>query len=264
MPGLRVTTGKAAMELLLNSERVFTDLLEATEAAEVYDTQIIVRQWDSRVEDSFEFRGFVHDNQLTAISQYNHYVYLPEVVCRAEALRNLMTEYWANSVRPRLTQVRNYVIDFAVLHGRALPRATDGPDDSSASDVDDDDTKAPSVLVIELNPFQSTTGPALFHWKRDADILAHGYVVSDTEICPPSTTNSTNGHSVNTEENKELAGNVAAPDTAASTVVPEFRVHQKPVTGLDDVVEYAMEVAAIIPHELKPQKARAKKRCAVM
>lgn len=36
VPGLRVTSGAQAMELMAKSERVFTDLLEATEAKEMY------------------------------------------------------------------------------------------------------------------------------------------------------------------------------------------------------------------------------------
>jgi len=30
------------------------------------------------------------------------------------------------------------------------------------------------VMVIELNPFATTTGPSLFHWGHDEDILKNG------------------------------------------------------------------------------------------
>jgi hypothetical protein len=117
---LRVTRADQAMSLLLSSERVFRDLntdltcLEAWKQQHVqisgdedsepaqkkgqkeeekdnektdqgpvvapWSTQLIMRVWDDDIDDSNEFRCFVHQSKLTAISQYNHYCQFKHLV----------------------------------------------------------------------------------------------------------------------------------------------------------------------------------------
>jgi D123. len=98
---------------------------------------------------TMEFRCFVKNNNLVAISQYNHYVIIEELLNEEFCLKlkKSLFEFWQNQIRERLNYLNDYVIDLAFLS---------------------DDT----VSVIELNPYVKTTGPALFHWDEDEAILS--------------------------------------------------------------------------------------------
>mmetsp|Transcript_13362 Transcript_13362/g.42274 ORF Transcript_13362/g.42274 Transcript_13362/m.42274 type:complete len:273 (-) Transcript_13362:99-917(-) len=155
MSDMAVSSGLAAMQLLTSSERIFTDLIVATATEELYaehPMKVILRTWEPRLNHRFEFRAFVSGGELTAISQYNHYCYFPEVVQRKQEVLDLIQGFWYAKVRERVP-VPDYVVDFAVLD----------PVDGRSE-----------VVVIELNPFESTTGGALFDWRADKETLTHG------------------------------------------------------------------------------------------
>ena len=61
---MMVTSGKEAMELLLNSERIIQDLKKAT--AYKHTLQIVVRQW-ATIDPVWEFRLFIMKGQLNGI-----------------------------------------------------------------------------------------------------------------------------------------------------------------------------------------------------
>jgi len=152
--GLAVASGRAAMRLLTSSERIFVDLITATDTEELYNTHpvnVVLRVWEKRLNHRMEFRAFVSKGRLTAISQYNHDCYFPEVARRKEDIRVLLVSYWESEVKARVP-LADYIVDFAVL-GLLEDRR---------------------VAVVELNPFATTTGPALFNWRVDADVLAQG------------------------------------------------------------------------------------------
>lgn len=68
------------------------------------------------MQDNLEFRCFVKNNTLRAISQYNHYI-LIELLQKNEVrdrIRHLIFEYW-NKLKGKLAYLKEYVIDFAVL-----------------------------------------------------------------------------------------------------------------------------------------------------
>jgi len=150
---LALSTAEEAMHRICTSERVFVDLLLALDNCELDDDQwsvnVIVRRWDDRVRDDYEFRGFVCRDRLVAISQYNHYCYYEQLQAEQARIRAAIETFWP-SVHP-LVAMNEYVMDFAVLRGSA-------------------DGKL-SVRIIELNPFATTTGGALFNWSRDHDLL---------------------------------------------------------------------------------------------
>jgi hypothetical protein len=70
---LRVTSGADAIQLLLSSERVFTDLQDWLRWGE--PEQIVLRSWLPTMTYDYEFRVFVFENRITAISQYDHYTF---------------------------------------------------------------------------------------------------------------------------------------------------------------------------------------------
>lgn len=150
-PQLRRCSGRDALNLLCSSQRTLEDLLEATEAHEVWSLKLVVREWEPRAQQDREFRGFVHDGRLVALSQYNHYVYAPFLLRERDAIQAAICRYFTDEVAPRVP-LQQYVCDFMVL--RPLR-----PDDPIA------------VRVVELNPYLPTTGPGLFDWKADAAVL---------------------------------------------------------------------------------------------
>jgi hypothetical protein len=69
--GMRVDSGAAAVELFLSSERVFRDVVEALAAQRTcgFTQKVVVREWCAELDQEQEFRGFVCDGRLTALSQ---------------------------------------------------------------------------------------------------------------------------------------------------------------------------------------------------
>jgi D123 len=169
---LRVTNELEALNLILSSERVFIDLLEALDCQQVADhtemnsagiqlhdwnNNIIVRQWDSLLDSSMEFRCFVYQSDLTAISQYNHYCkfYQLQDVDVIQRIKTTIVKYWHRKIQPLMAPYKekyaNYIIDIGLIQ------------DSSSDEV--------RCTVIELNPFAIRTGASLFDWKRDVNQL---------------------------------------------------------------------------------------------
>lgn len=151
-------TADHAMSLILSSERVFHDInvvLTCAEAertredlTENWTTKVILRKWQNNIDDLFEFRCFVKDNKLTAISQYNHYVLVGPLFDEnlRESIRKKLFSYWVKELKTILLEKKDYIVDLAVL-------------------------KDGGVYLIELNPYANTTGPSLYNWNIDKELL---------------------------------------------------------------------------------------------
>ena len=92
LKSLCVQTGREAMCLLLSSERVYTDLLLALTCAESdpedqWATFLALRDWDETLQHDREFRCFISNGRMTAISQYNHYIWSPDLRCARSAIQ---------------------------------------------------------------------------------------------------------------------------------------------------------------------------------
>ncbi|CAM2712487.1 unnamed protein product [Rotaria socialis] len=169
---LKVTNEIEALNLILSSERIFIDLLEALDCQVVHDnktininnrklydwsTKIIIREWNNLLDPSMEFRCFVYDSNLTAISQYNHYCkfYPLQNDTTVQNIKNTIIQYWQQKIKPLLDPFKEkyskYIIDIGLI------------ENSLSNEIE--------CVVIELNPFAQTTGPGLFHWKTDIQQL---------------------------------------------------------------------------------------------
>jgi len=145
VPWMRVTSGEAAMSLLLTSERVFADLVDWLKFGE--PEQIVLRQWEPELSLDMEFRAFVYEGKLTAISQYDHYGVFKDLVLLEKKIEAAIRRKQAamhSSVREA-----TYCADFVYLASK----------DEAA--------------FIELSPFRTCTGAACFRWGEDDDVL-HG------------------------------------------------------------------------------------------
>lgn len=63
---------------LIQSERVYTDLLRALEVKESYDMKLVVRKWYG-VNPAAEFRAFATKGKLNTLAQYNDMLYYKEL-----------------------------------------------------------------------------------------------------------------------------------------------------------------------------------------
>jgi hypothetical protein len=68
---LKVQTGNEALQLFYHSDKIKNDLETALKYPKLWDVEIIVREFNQNVQLENEYRGFVYENQLNALSQYD-------------------------------------------------------------------------------------------------------------------------------------------------------------------------------------------------
>jgi len=142
---MRVTSGEEALWLIEGSSRVQEDLMKWSECEGKLPLSIVVREW-LPMTPSGEFRAFIKEKKLTAVSQYCYYQYFPEVTDQKDKLEETIKAFW-ESIAESIPH-KNCVIDFFIT----------------------DDTN----YIIELNPFFSDTGGCLFSWREKKDTMVIG------------------------------------------------------------------------------------------
>jgi hypothetical protein len=177
---LAVRNPYEALHLLCSSERVFRDLKKTLQHG--YDRcQLMLRELNREIHCTWEFRCFIRNGILNAISQYNHYVYIKEFRDEVAAVperkvggiehsphRTKKQFIWETISRFHTSNkgcipYNDCVMDVAILHGPdAMTTWTSG---------EGNEFPVAEVILIEFNPFDKFTGPCLFHWDRDAFIL---------------------------------------------------------------------------------------------
>ena len=169
---LKATDEIQALNLILSSERVYIDLSSVLDCQRVkenptvnvnniklhdWNQNIIIRQWNDSLDPSMEFRCFVHQSNLTAISQYDHRCKLYHLQNDAvvQQIKATLIKYWQENIKPLFDPLQekysNYVIDIGLIENKQ--------------------TNEYDCIVVELNPFQTSTGGSLFDWRADNDQL---------------------------------------------------------------------------------------------
>jgi hypothetical protein len=113
---LKVKNGNEAMDLICNSQRVADDLTRELKYSEDFSLNIVIREWNDSLSYEMEFRGFVCKNKLTAISQYDSYLYSKKLNDEKDEIEE--------------KHLDSYIVDFGIL--------TNG-----------------KIVIIELNPFNN-------------------------------------------------------------------------------------------------------------
>lgn len=156
---------KEVMNLILSSERAKNDLKYALEYENMteedlricglepekklkWDVKLVFRKWVEGVNGMKEFRCFVKDNTMTAITQYNHPLLIEELQFdkNCEKIKLQIFSFWKEKIQPLFGCLKDYVIDFAILDNG-------------------------SIFLIELNPFKDYCGSGMFKWNVDRDLL---------------------------------------------------------------------------------------------
>ncbi len=151
-------------------------------------SSLIIQPWSKLVRPECEFRCFVRDNAVRAVSQYLWYDHLPWLSALSPAHKHalcrsiqLFQQQW---LRPRLEQagfmLPSYVMDVVVL---PLASVEEGACEYTVLPTDPGDEaggaccpSAFGVRLLELNPFGAhlSSGAALFNWCTDTAWL-YGY-----------------------------------------------------------------------------------------
>lgn len=162
---LKISTPQEVMTLLTRSQRVFGDIKNFLEFRASFAVKsrpeeeprlnLILREWIDDLEPQREFRCYVNQGHINAISQYYCY--------------DAFEEYQASSrADVELTKIRDAVIAF---HDQV--RATFAELVAASYVFDVVVFRDYSVQIVELNPFGAhmSSGAALFNWETDAKLL---------------------------------------------------------------------------------------------
>jgi len=174
---MKVNTPIEAIDLLLRSRRIMWDLkFHQMHPDTAGGLSIVIREW-LHIPQSLEFRAFVYENKLNGISQYFSQVYFEELQAPGilDALQAEMMAFW-KLISPHFDYIQNlpdplhqerlgktpivkYVIDFALVVPDVSPGWLGNPHRR--------------WIVLEVNPFNISTGSCLFDWEneKDCDIL---------------------------------------------------------------------------------------------
>jgi hypothetical protein len=135
----RVSSGTEAIWMFQNSERcqrhLQNRLLDKTELR----ISLVVRRW-AQIAPEMEFRGYVSDGQLVALSHYYKFLFTPAILLKAERVFEAVCSFFEKNIRS--IPLQQFVCDFVV------------------------DRNTFAVQCIELNPWAPNTSSALFAWDE--------------------------------------------------------------------------------------------------
>ncbi|KAJ3430187.1 cell division cycle protein 123 [Anaeramoeba flamelloides] len=145
---LKCTSGSDAMFLLCSSSRVKSDLRKFLKFPK-HQAYLVLREFDDAIvrNPGEEFRGFVYNSKLTALSQYNTFEIFKETLSKKDYYQKLITEFWEKELKEKIP-IKHYVVDFYVTEEK--------------------------VIMIEVNPFFMGTGACNFNWAKDYTALKNG------------------------------------------------------------------------------------------
>ncbi|CAF0712615.1 unnamed protein product [Brachionus calyciflorus] len=143
---LKVQKASQVIEMFFKSERIYQDMLLAVEKKERFKENFIIREF-VQIDIDMEFRGFVFNGKLTALSQYNYLIYSKRLNEQKSQIGELIKNFFNEKVSAKLEEFhKSYIIDFAVVQNM-------------------------DCFVIEINPFLETTDSGLFSWQHERAIL---------------------------------------------------------------------------------------------
>ena len=114
---LRVKTASDVLDMFLRSERIYQDLLlAAVNQKERYNEHFVIRKFVD-IDVDMEFRGFVYNLELVALSQYNYAIFSERLLKGKDTYGEMIKTYYDTVVKSKLfgsSFPRNSIIDFAI------------------------------------------------------------------------------------------------------------------------------------------------------
>ena len=117
----QVTSGKEALELLVKSYRIREDLITDIEYPDFFKSKLVVRKFVP-VDISMEFRAFVSQGKITALSQYESGLYFRKLAAKKDTIQNEILALF-EKIKDKI-KLKSYVIDLAIVDdkGKVHPR----------------------------------------------------------------------------------------------------------------------------------------------
>jgi hypothetical protein len=154
---MRVFNSADVFKLLAVSYRTTGDLIRAVENVDVspWNLKFVVREFVQMPIET-EFRGFVNNGNLNALSQYYDDTYFSSI--DPVEMPKHVQEFFKKEVQEgkmfevddlKEEPLQAYIMDFVIM-----------PDNQ--------------VKIVELNPFSVQTGSCRFHWVQDKEIIENG------------------------------------------------------------------------------------------
>ena len=115
---LKMTSAQQVLEVFQCSERIYQDMLLALEQKQRFRENFVVRQFVDIAVD-MEFRGFVWQGKLTAISQYNYLIFSERLNSEKENIERTLRQYFSDVIKPKLSGSPFpdcFIIDFAICN----------------------------------------------------------------------------------------------------------------------------------------------------
>ncbi len=168
--------------MLVKSYRIREDLITDIEYPDFFKSKLVVRKFVP-VDISMEFRAFVSQGKITALSQYES-LFFRKLAAKKDTIQNEILALFEN-IKDKI-ELKSYVIDLAIV------------DDKGKKHIQNAKFQFTSklqyhciivliwymvhiliiyyvvVLIVELNPFHSNTSACLFSWKHDREIILNG------------------------------------------------------------------------------------------
>eukprot|EP00005_Dracoamoeba_jomungandri_P002517 CAMPEP_0174255558 /NCGR_PEP_ID=MMETSP0439-20130205/4877_1 /TAXON_ID=0 /ORGANISM="Stereomyxa ramosa, Strain Chinc5" /LENGTH=383 /DNA_ID=CAMNT_0015337785 /DNA_START=1 /DNA_END=1152 /DNA_ORIENTATION=- len=168
----QVFSGSEAIELLVRSNRVQEDLtlgmLEHSSSI-----PLIIRKWED-ISPEYEFRVFVVNQEITAITQYHHLCFVKEIVDNSEYVLSLILDAFSQIKDIPICEDQTYTVDFVLLTPEQCAKQKRKCGKHKCKKGGQDVFHC--AQLVEINDPPPTAGTSLFDWdnEKDRDILQNG------------------------------------------------------------------------------------------
>jgi len=144
---MKVEDVEDVKKLIMYSSRTISDMKRAIDYNDLieWNLQVIIREFQTFPLE-YELRGFVYKGSLNALTQYYADCYFKIIEDNNESIKERVKIFF-DEIKDSIP-IESYIIDFIVLEDK--------------------------IMVIELNPFAKETGPGLFDWIKDKEIIENG------------------------------------------------------------------------------------------
>eukprot|EP00466_Bigelowiella_natans_P005677 jgi/Bigna1/138778/aug1.46_g13486 len=162
---LRVPNGVEAVRLLIESKRIREDLKDFIEGkTDVFN--VVVREF-ATFDPQMEFRAFVNNGKLTALTQYNDLCYFPFVVRANKQIIDRLRDEYEKTLKKKIP-LSSCVLDLVFCPGVENDKKQD-KETSTSENFLRDIIDSMDVMVIEVNPLAEFAGSGMFQWEKAKD-----------------------------------------------------------------------------------------------
>lgn len=160
---LACENGKRACQLFIEADRTYNDLKDHANGNIPCDFNIAVREF-RLFPVELEFRGFVYQRKLTALTQYNEMCFFPILSALHDQILARIQADFARLLGS--VPLESFVVDFVLA---TKTESADGYEIANKRlELSIDEYQ---VWVVELNPFAEFAGAGLFDWLVDKPVL---------------------------------------------------------------------------------------------